>query len=613
MKKPTVLVIEDNLTNMKLMKSLLGLHGINVLEARDAEQGILIASIYSPDLILMDIQLPGMDGLAATRLLKQDSVLRETPIIALTSHAMCGDEEKAYAAGCDDYITKPINTRTFFSKLSGFLNFQNSASTTDHKLSDSHRPGKDVFFKGRVLVVDDEPKNVKLMSAILKTAKFDPVEAIDGPSALEIARKEMIDLVLLDLMMPGMSGHEVLKELKKDPKTKYIPVIIVSALSSNDDKVEGLLTGADEYLTKPVNKTELIARVNSILKLRQYQEQLKSRVESAEHFSEFNNDELVSRLSRTGGARHVLLVEDGDKDVKWFLSILPVDTFKITVVGSGGEAIKVLQKEKIDLVLLDLLLPDMDGYAVCEVIKKMEKIMQPQIVMVTCVSDVESKLRGLDAGVDDYIVKPIDAREIRLRMKLLLKKKEYLEHLYECNQKALGLAIIDPLTGLFNQSYFMHYLELEIDKSIHQRRLLGLLLFDLDNFKKYNDTYGHPVGDRILKAVARLVKESIRPVDLCARYGGEEFAIVMPCIEVEEALGMAESLRIAVSMEALGIEGQEDVPAITASFGLGFCPVNGTSVVELIQKADESLYRAKNSGKNRVCWDIGGGTKPQVV
>jgi len=589
MKPYVILVVEDNAMNLKLVKSLLGLGKLYVLEAGDAEVGIQMAKIHLPDLILMDIQLPGIDGLQATRLIKEDPTLAHIPVIALTSHAMRGDDQRAKDAGCDGYITKPINTRTFLDDLFTYIKpkfNQNRLDATEQV----------VTYKPRILIVDDEPVNVKLMGAILSTEQFDIISAFNGKTALELVNTQKVDLVLLDIMMPEIDGYEVTKEIKRNIQTKDIPVILVTALHGKEDKMRGLQAGADEFLTKPVNKVEIIARVKSMLRLRQYQEQINIRKKSEEPLS----IPSLNPSSNRNTTQCVLLVEDDVKDLKLIQQLVSNEPYCLRIVKSGEDAIALALKEKIDLILLDIILPGLDGYQVCQYLKKNNSTCDIQILMITCLSDLESKLKGVEEGVDDFLVKPIDNRELKSRINALLKKKSYLNQLHTHRERALSLAINDGLTRLYNQSYLKRYLEAEVPRSINRGYLTGLLIADLDNFKKYNDAMGHLFGDQIIKKFAEIIKISIREIDFPARYGGEEFAIVFPYADKKIVLNIAESIRKAIEDHIFLDATDPTFASITTSIGVAFCPEHANNADDLIEKADYMLYRAKKMGKNQV-------------
>ncbi|MBW2370760.1 MAG: response regulator, partial [Deltaproteobacteria bacterium] len=266
MSNKTVLVLEDNELNMKLVVTLLKIGKYQVLEAPDAATGIRLAREHVPDLILMDIQLPDMNGLSATRLIKSDPKTEKIPVVALTAYAMAEDEQAALGAGCDGYLSKPIDTENFLKIIT---NFMSGNGNEKDRVSTG--------LKSRILIVDDDAMNVKLLSALLAT-EYHLSKAYSGAEALEIVREKMPDLILLDIMMPGIDGYEVTRQLKSNTKTRNIPIILVTALGGDEDKAKGIASGADEFLNKPVNQTELKARVKSLLKLKVYQEQLTAHV-----------------------------------------------------------------------------------------------------------------------------------------------------------------------------------------------------------------------------------------------------------------------------------------------------------------------------------------------
>ncbi len=589
----TVLVIEDDHLNMKLMRGLLGLGGYRMLEATEAESGLRMAAEHRPDLILMDVNLPGLDGLSATRRLKADPELATIPVIALTGLAMEGDREKALEAGCRDYITKPINTRSFLDGLGALL-------TPAPETGASEPPPKAATARqySRILVVDDDPMNVKLVEGILKKEGYQSLKAFGGAEALEMVRHQRPDLVLLDVMMPGTDGYQVTRQLKADPATAGIPIIMITALNGTEDKVRGLDCGADEFLTKPVNAAELLARVKSMLRLKQYQDQLMLRTHSETAFGE-GHGPLATSCDQNR-RQHILLVEDNDKDLRLLSGQIEEQDFDVSVAHDGEAALQRVLAGGIDLVLLDIFLPGMDGFEVCQRLKESSETRDIQVALITCLQDLEGKIKGMELGADDYLVKPVDGRELSARIKALLAKKSYLDRLHAHYEHALSSAISDGLTGLYNQTYFKKYLELELKRSLRQNYPTSLLMLDLDDFKGLNDRFGHPVGDKVLQETARLIREAIREVDLAARYGGEEFAVVLPYSDAKGARVVAE--RILTALRALRLESEmgADHARITASVGIAACPDEARDARTLIQQADTMLYRAKASGKNRI-------------
>ena len=588
MEKGTILVIEDTTLNMKLVRTLLQLREYTVLEATAAEKGIELAREHHPDLILMDIQLPGMDGLTATRLIRQDPELKEMTVVALTSYAMQGDEEKALTAGCNGYISKPIDTRNFIETVTRYL-----------KKEAAGLEKKNFAGKNRILIVDDEPLNVKLLKSMLVKDEYEVISAYNGEGALKRTSEECPDLILLDIMMPDLDGYEVTRRLKSDVQTKDIPIMLITALNGRDDKIKGLQVGADEFLNKPVNASELRTRVQSLLRLKEYQEQLKARTQSEKFILEPASKEKPQDADISFPL--ILLVEDDPKDAKIILEYLGQEPYRIEHIKEGEQAVSFAKKEPIDLMLLDILLPGMNGFEVCQNLKEMDNQRNIQVVVITCLDDLENKLRGINLGVDDYIVKPIISEELRARINALLKKKAYMDRLSDQFENAMEAAISDKLTGIYNHAYLKHFLDLEIRRSRRQKHPLALIMLDIDDFKKYNDTQGHLVGDELLKWLGMVIKKNIRDVDLPARYGGEEFGIVLPYAGREGAEIVAKRIEEAIKEQSHLPKAPNDLGRISVSMGIAFYPSDAASVDELIHLADMALYRAKREGKNQIC------------
>jgi two-component system, cell cycle response regulator len=594
----TILVVEDESLNMKLVRSLLGLGGYRVLEATDATTALLLAEREDPDLVLMDVQLPGMDGLTATRRIKAKDRLRQVPVVALTSYALDGDEEKAIDAGCDGYITKPIDTRSFLDKVERFLSATGPGACGDEDAICGSPPRTRLRHQPLVLVVDDEPKNVKLLIAKLAGRPFNVIAATNGTDALAMVAYHAPDLILLDVMMPGMDGYEVTRRIKENPQTRAIPVIMLTALDGPEDKEKAMAVGAEEFLSKPVNTTELQARVGSMLRLKQFKEQLKSRDKSK---NTFGRAKVVEAQHDRMLLPQILLVEDDEKDRILLATAIQNTPCHLRSVTSAEEALDmVVSGERVDLMLLDVLLPGMSGFDLCQRIKGRDDLQDIQVILITCLDDLESRIKGVELGTDDFLVKPVDFRELAARVKVLLEKKHYIDQLRCDYVNALNSAINDGLTGLYNHTYFSRFLAHEILRSDRQGDPIGLLMIDLDDFKRVNDTLGHLEGDRVLQETARILRDSVREIDLAARYGGEEFVVVFPYADPQGVRQAAQRILMAIATHYFFRSAVGGSTQITASMGLAFYPQNAASISELIKAADTMLYEAKQAGKNRL-------------
>jgi two-component system cell cycle response regulator len=450
-------------------------------------------------------------------------------------------------------------------------------------------------YKSRILIVDDDPLNIKLLAAKLPLKEYEIIHSYNGKDALEKADRELPDLILLDVMMPGLDGYEVTKRLKSNPRTSDIPIILVTALQGTADKIKGLESGADEFLNRPVDTPELLARIKSLISLKQYREQLQSRLQSEKIFS------TVPEQTEAPKEKTLLLVEDDDVAVKLILNYLKDKPYNIELATDGVDAIHRIEKGDIDLILLDILLPGMDGFEVCQHLKETAQIQNIQIVMITCLKDTESKVRGIELGVDDFLIKPINREILIARINALLKKKDYFDRLTSEYERALHSAITDKLTGLYNHAYFKQFLKLEIERSLRQRHSLALMLFDIDDFKQHNDTLGHLAGDEFLKELGHLIIKTIRKIDMAARYGGEEFAIVLPYTELKGAVTVAERLRQNIESHAFSYKTSSSSKTLTVSIGVASFQPEIKTVEEVIERSDKALYKAKREGKNQVC------------
>ncbi len=587
----TILIIEDNPVNMKLIRDLLQLGRYGILEASDAQTGIRLARERKPDLILMDIQLPGMDGLSATRIIKNDPALRDIPVVALTAHAMHGDDLKMRESGCDGYISKPIDTRSFLKKI-----LQLMQENTEHRKS-HHR--KDFNHKNRIMIIDNDPLNIKLLKARFPHDKYEIISASTTEETLEKAVNEFPDIILLDFTIADMDSYDITRKLKNNPATRDIPIIMITTLDGKCDEEKALMTGVDEFIDKPVNTTELMARINSVIRLKQYQDQLAIHRQSAEFFAASVKRETP--LSGAADSPSVLLVEDSEKDARLIQNYLEGQPYRISIARDGEETISVVQRERTDLILLDINLSDMDCFEICRRLKGMHQSRNIPIIMITRLQDMENMDMCIEPGVDDYLIKPINFRELRARINILLKKKLYMDTFYSNYEGALNPSIIDPLTGLYNHPYFKRFLELEVKRSLRHGYPVGLVMIGIDEPDRYNDSCGRSTGDMILRELARVIKGNVREIDLAARYGDDEIAVILPYYNKDNALIVVERIRRAFASHSFGDNAPVKPADINLCMGIAFCMTDASTAEELVRNAGNMLYLARKERKNRVC------------
>ncbi|HDZ11665.1 MAG TPA: diguanylate cyclase, partial [Bacteroidetes bacterium] len=270
-------------------------------------------------------------------------------------------------------------------------------------------------------------------------------------------------------------------------------------------------------------------------------------------------------------------------------------------------ALQKVYDEKPDLILLDVMMPKRNGFEVCRILKNNQDTRFIPVIMVTALKDVEDKINGIEAGADDFISKPFNKTELMARVRSLLRIKflhdeleNRMEQLDEARKRFQQLAITDGLTELFNYRYFRSQLEHEVARAKRYNLDLSLVMVDIDFFKNYNDTNGHPAGDIVLKKIARAVQENIRKIDIPCRYGGEEFILILPDTGKQAAVVVAEKMRKLV--EQMPFKNQEAQPnkRLTISMGVATFSEDGETAEELIQQVDKNLYAAKQSGRNRV-------------
>lgn len=451
----------------------------------------------------------------------------------------------------------------------------------------------------RVLVVDDLPANIKLLEARLSAEYFEVRAASSGVEALSVCADGQCDIVLLDVMMPGMDGFEVCRRLKASPITAHLPVVMVTALDQPSDRVKGLEAGADDFLTKPVDEIALIARVRSLSRLKVVIDELRARAATSAVLGLV--DPATHALADRGLGGKILLVDDRPSSTERLVGVLS-GAHKVTVEKDPQEALFKAAEGAFDLAVVSLGLRDYDALRLCSQFRSLERTRQLPLLVIADLEDRARVLRGLDLGVNDYLMRPIDRNELLARVRTQLRRKRYADSLRENMQASLEMAVLDPLTGLNNRRYLETHLASLIEQAAARGRPCSLMVLDIDHFKKVNDKYGHGAGDEVLKAFAARVKRVVRTIDLVCRLGGEEFVIVMPDTPLTISSRIAERVRGAVQGEYFAIDhGARSIP-VTVSIGLAERG-SETSPEGLFKRADAALYRSKSAGRNRVTAD----------
>jgi diguanylate cyclase (GGDEF)-like protein len=315
----------------------------------------------------------------------------------------------------------------------------------------------------------------------------------------------------------------------------------------------------------------------------------------------------------------VLVIEDNALHAKKTRMVLESAGYEVLLAESGGTGFKLAKTKPIDLVLLDMVLPDFSGDQICKWLKRDEVTQSIPVIMLTAKDSIDDKVAGLQVGADDYIPKPFSDKELLARIQAGLRVKMRQDELRGMNDQledqlkdVVLMAITDAGTGLYNRRHFNELLEKEFSRAKRFSEPLSCLMMDIDHFKKINDTYGHPAGDSVLSEIAALLKKDVRTIEVVARYGGEEFALLLPKTKAKEAVKPA--ARIAKNISTHQFRGLPPDRVITVSIGIAGLPDTLlTSKEELVRCADFALYKAKRAGRNRIELSVGSELRKQKI
>lgn len=450
----------------------------------------------------------------------------------------------------------------------------------------------------RILVVDDIPANVKLLEARLLAEYFEVLTASNGLEAIDICENSKVDVVLLDVMMPGMDGFEVCRRLKGDPATSHIPVVMVTALDQASDRVRGLEAGADDFLTKPANDLQLMTRVKSLVRLKTLTDELRLRASTTRSIG---IEELLSRQFPGQDDRsRVLLVDEQQSTAERLVAML-AGIADVDVMADPHAALFRAADTPYECILISTTLSNFDPLRLCSQLRSLDRTRFLPIILLADVGDDHRIVRGLELGINDYLTRPIDRQELTARLRTQIRRKRYNDHLRASVTQTIEMAVTDALTGLHNRRYLDSHLQTLFDRATARRRPLSVMITDLDRFKSINDAYGHDGGDAVLREFARRLRRNVRGIDLACRFGGEEFVVVMPDTEGAVAEKVAERIRADIAQDPF-LLGPEDGPTIPVTISVGVSSMlgSGDSVVAMMKRADLALYEAKNGGRNRV-------------
>lgn len=432
-----------------------------------------------------------------------------------------------------------------------------------------------------ILIVDDSSTMRRILAKELTTAGHQVVAAKNGMEALSMLEwmEEKPDLITLDIDMPVMDGFEVCKELlakHQKPgadKTPAIPIVFVSAVDNLENRRRGFQLEVTDFISKPFKTNEIRDTVNSIL---------------------FAQDQFSGMTA--------LVVEDSLSVRRIIKKILTRMGLHVITANNGLEAVAIIEKGDIafDLIITDYMMPEMKGDELCTIVRQKQALDQVPLIMVSAFDDMELIITLFKIGVTDYLRKPFIEEELLARVGSHLRARKYILEVEELNKKLQIQASHDALTGLFNRRHFQDALDHEFAEAYSRRKQLCCILFDLDFFKKVNDTHGHVFGDLVLKEASAIILKKFRTKDICARYGGEEFIVLLPGTTLSVATSYANTLLRAMAQHSY--TDTDKSCQVTCSVGVSsFFAHRPKSSDKLVSMADDALYAAKENGRNRVC------------
>ena len=452
---------------------------------------------------------------------------------------------------------------------------------------------------GKILIVDDVATNRIVFKVKLGAACYQPVLAGDGASCLRLAHSDAPDLILLDLMLPDMSGIEVLERLRADPVTRDIPVVVVSSLTDGAARLAAFRAGADDFLTKPLDDQVLLARLRNLLRARAAVAELGRRGAPLQALG------LAEGRAEFAGPGCVALVAARPETaLRWRRELAPLLPDRIVVrsreqalADEGGDPLP-----DVFVIEADLGGPT-EGLRLMSELRSRPATRHAAICILRADAAVESAAMAYDLGANDLMDTGFQPRELALRLRTLMRRKRASDQARAAVQDGLRLAVIDPLTGLYNRRFALPRLAAIADAARASGAGFAAMVVDLDRFKAVNDRWGHGAGDAVLVAVARRLSDSLRAGDLLARVGGEEFLVVLPDADLATARTIAERLCAVVQERPIALPGAGSL-TVTVSIGLAISNRGEApqieAAVEVVDRADRALLVAKAGGRNQV-------------
>lgn len=570
-----ILIVEDNVLNLKLTKKLITMAGLHALTAYNAEDGIRVARAEKPDLILMDIQLPGINGLDATRILKNDKTMSSIPIVALSAHAMQEEMNKAREAGCNGYITKPLDTRTFLKTLHGFLfsEIDKKEDCSDNKGDNPKTP--------RILLADADPENRKLVKNYLSGLGAEIINAAgeNGISASLNVFSDGIDLLIVGFVSPETRRFETAEAFRADSATAEIPIL---AITNGPSEIERAWSaGADAIIGMPLSQTELMEKVCRLLN---FKKDASAGIKNG-----------CSPISEGVSTAHpvIVFINLDEKNVEKIMNALVDDKkYRALMFSETKEALEYIKSGRADVICFPVVLQDYNPISLCAAIKSQESTSGIQILMLSKNMGTEKRIQAINAGCDDYVDMPVPISELSARIRALVKKKSRFDALNSKVENAMSSSITDRQTGLYTYSYFRHYLDIEVKRSIRQGYSIAVMVIEMNDFGKYTEIHGNQTSENAIKEAAAIITACIRAVDFPARFSVHKFAVIFPYTDNNEVMIVAERIKKGLADCFGSVDAWHE--QIFFSSGLAICPEEAIDCVSLIHKANSKLIESRS-------------------
>ncbi|MDD2801078.1 MAG: response regulator, partial [Methylococcales bacterium] len=622
-----VLLVEDNLINQEFMPTILGHEGIRVDIASSGEEAIALIGINDYSAVLMDCQMPMMDGFETSRIIRADPRFADLPIIAMTGNVMTEDRERCFASGMNDYIGKPVDWELFFQTLARWIKPQTVANQveTGEQVSDAGTAfpqlagvdlaivkkltGNNVSMYRKMLNLfrANHENDIALIGAVHQAGDHETaiqlVHKLNG-SASAIAMTPLFDLTVelgQALKQRNDTALEALLENTGIVLTRLLTEInqIEESRSRDVSTLEELMAMMSALLDNAGFVTdELLTRIKMLLpddQQAEYVELMQHTLDTDYAKAQSVLNTLISlpekQVAIVQDQRPIVLVVDDARVNQEILVALLNNDYQVKVAGNGQRALAIAQCfPPPDLILLDINMPHMDGFEVCRKLQDDPLTSDIPVIFVTAASDQASETQCLQIGAVDYLSKPIipDTTLLRVHNQISLRQHE---------KKLKHIAYYDNLTGIPNRFLLADRMKQAIAHTKREQKMLAVCYLDLDGFKPVNDAFGHQVGDHVLIEIARRIGSILRESDTVARLGGDEFVVLLPNLHHEEEC--IATLQRLLEIIARPIDLQDLTVSVAASIGVSIFPGDDNEPDALLRHADQAMYIAKQSGKNR--------------